>query len=994
MIWVLLIALTAWVAFQQTRILDLEDRLKSLKTQLDHLLRNGPSVTPPVRAQAAPAPRVVAEPPKTPLAPPPNREPLPQERVEAFLATRARSPAQTINLAAWLSENGLAWLGGGALALGGLFLVTYAVQRGVFTPQLRLAAAVAVGLAMVAGSEVMRRLKRGNPLAAALSAGAGAATLYGVVWAAERLYHFIDLAAAAPLLALISAGLLGLAFLHGAPLALLAIVGAYAAPLVTGGTWDAAPLTAYLALILATGQAVAALRRWTQVGPTASAGALLWVLISAADWPGYPGAVLVVLTPTLAALAATWRAARDPDAPPADVWGLNAGPALALAGASVMSLVVWMGFTTTAAGMAWAPAVTAGWLAVLGAIFSVRRLAPPLAQLFPYVAAILGLFYLQGALPSDPAMRGGEAWSALLPAVLIGSGLAAGWFATEARSRLYAAAGAVSAALALAVGAGSLHLIWPALAWASPAVGGVLLAASAALLARRSHDPATDISVALWIWAAAYVLIHALYQGADARALPVIFGALSLAGALLHNRLGWRGLGSSAIAAALAALAAMMTHEVAADALAHKLPGWALALDTVGAAGVIVAGGWSVRRRDPGSGLADALGLGALLVALTGIFLLLRIWVAQEVGGPDLPVEWALRTILLMSSGLLAARVSSSGGGRLSRWRPHVFLGAGLLHTAVVGLGMLISPEMHWKVQGPPVLDTLMIAYLAPALLAAAATRSRVSENRKLAVVYAASALILTLLWAGLEIRRLFQGPTLREGIDTFGRAETAAYAVMLLVVALGLVQIARRVASRAGTISNLAPRVADLGVVVALAFAVIAFGYFASPWWGPINRALDSNAAAALLIGLHVAGAGLLLMLANDRPLGRAAQVLAALQVAILVTLGVRMAFRGLDLAPAQAEARLETWVFSAVWALYGLAVMILGVRRHEITLRWTGLVLLLLTTTKVFLFDMARLDGVIRAASFLALGVLLIAGALAARRFGLVKTSGTNGD
>ena len=184
---------------------------------------------------------------------------------------------------------------------------------------------------------------------------------------------------------------------------------------------------------------------------------------------------------------------------------------------------------------------------------------------------------------------------------------------------------------------------------------------------------------------------------------------------------------------------------------------------------------------------------------------------------------------------------------------------------------------------------------------------------------------------------------------------------------------------------------VADLGLMIAFGAAILIFGYAANPWWGPINRPLDSVAAAALLLGLHAVAAGLLVSLASGAWLGRMAQVLTSLQVAVLVTLGVRIAFRGLDLAPADAEARLETWVFSAVWALYGLAVMILGVRRHEIALRWTGLVLLLLTTAKVFLFDMARLDGVIRAASFLALGVLLIAGALAARRFGLVATSGS---
>jgi uncharacterized membrane protein len=50
---------------------------------------------------------------------------------------------------------------------------------------------------------------------------------------------------------------------------------------------------------------------------------------------------------------------------------------------------------------------------------------------------------------------------------------------------------------------------------------------------------------------------------------------------------------------------------------------------------------------------------------------------------------------------------------------------------------------------------------------------------------------------------------------------------------------------------------------------------------------------------------------------------------------------------------------------------------------LRGIGLAVLLATTAKVFLFDLGHLEGVVRAASFLALGLVLVVGALAARRF-----------
>lgn len=87
-------------------------------------------------------------------------------------------------------------------------------------------------------------------------------------------------------------------------------------------------------------------------------------------------------------------------------------------------------------------------------------------------------------------------------------------------------------------------------------------------------------------------------------------------------------------------------------------------------------------------------------------------------------------------------------------------------------------------------------------------------------------------------------------------------------------------------------------------------------------------------------------------------------------LTLIVRRLYRGADMGAASGEASLETWTYSAVWAQFSAMVLWLGATRRSVVLRWTGLGLLLATSAKVFLGDMARLDGVIRAASFLGLG------------------------
>ena len=106
-----------------------------------------------------------------------------------------------------------------------------------------------------------------------------------------------------------------------------------------------------------------------------------------------------------------------------------------------------------------------------------------------------------------------------------------------------------------------------------------------------------------------------------------------------------------------------------------------------------------------------------------------------------------------------------------------------------------------------------------------------------------------------------------------------------------------------------------------------------------------------------------------------------------IFAGLVVRAAFHGADLGLSAGSSELETWSYSGVGAVMGLAFVGFSRRGGRLFLR-AGLTLLLLTTLKVFIIDTARLSGVVRAGSFLALGVLLLAGALTARRIARAAT------
>jgi uncharacterized membrane protein len=97
-----------------------------------------------------------------------------------------------------------------------------------------------------------------------------------------------------------------------------------------------------------------------------------------------------------------------------------------------------------------------------------------------------------------------------------------------------------------------------------------------------------------------------------------------------------------------------------------------------------------------------------------------------------------------------------------------------------------------------------------------------------------------------------------------------------------------------------------------------------------------------------------------------------------------VRYGFHGAAMQIDLADARFETWTFSAAWAVFGAVVLMLGVMRGAPVLRWAGLVLLLATALKVLLVDMDQLEDWVRIASLVVVGALFMGTTLAVRRFG----------
>jgi uncharacterized membrane protein len=100
---------------------------------------------------------------------------------------------------------------------------------------------------------------------------------------------------------------------------------------------------------------------------------------------------------------------------------------------------------------------------------------------------------------------------------------------------------------------------------------------------------------------------------------------------------------------------------------------------------------------------------------------------------------------------------------------------------------------------------------------------------------------------------------------------------------------------------------------------------------------------------------------------------------------LGVYLA-SGLVVGLAGAEAGHATQTsqlaLSGFWGALGFTAIVVGLARHKRALRYGGLGLLTLAVGKVFLVDLAKLESIWRVGSFLAIGLLLLAGAFAYQR------------
>ncbi len=223
-------------------------------------------------------------PPTAPPFPPPPAEPPPGQGFEERLGSR------------WA-----VWAGGAALALGGLLLVRYSIEAGLFGPEFRVAAGAVIAAGLIAAGEWMRRNDVAIPVEALPQAhipsvltAAGTVIAFATIYAAHALYGFLGPAAAFILLGLTGVITMLAAALHGPWLAGLGLLGAFATPLlIQSDSVNPWPVVLYLSVVAAAAYLLARTRRWRWLASATVIGVALWAwLMAIADQAASPEAPL------------------------------------------------------------------------------------------------------------------------------------------------------------------------------------------------------------------------------------------------------------------------------------------------------------------------------------------------------------------------------------------------------------------------------------------------------------------------------------------------------------------------------------------------------------------------------------------------------------------------------------------------------------------------------------------------------------------------------
>ena len=848
------------------KTINITDRLRALEQRFAALERRvaaAPGAAPPppeTPAAEPPEPAAAAE-PVSPQEPPPEPEAAPPEPVAAppAAAPPAQGAAQAepeyvVSLEERFGTRWTVWIGGVALALGGIFLVKYSIEAGLIGPRLRLFFGALLAAALVAAGEWARRQEKitgftGLPTAhiPSILSAAGTTVAYATVYAAHALYGFLNPGFAFVLLGVVALATLTAALLHGPALAALGLVGAYVTPLLVSSVepnyWA---LYLYLAVVTAAAFALARVRLWRWLALTAVAFCFFWMLPGigvdkVADLPAHlfhavAGYALIAALIVSGLFYGPSSEPRKIDPVSSIALSINLLGALLLVLASehdTSALTVFGALTVATLAIAWRTdaAAAAVPVAALLAYLVVLRwaLAPELAQLIAPPGAA-------GEAAPQPWRTdiGTHIALGFAFAVLFGAGgyLAQGRSETPIVPMLWSATSVATPLLIL------IALYWRIAGFerSIPFAGLALLLAAlngfaTEELGKRSPRPGLAAAGALYavgtVAALALALTFALERGwltvalaltvpgiawvAERRPLPMLRWLAAAMAVLVLLRIAWE------------------PRIVGDDVGTTPIFNWLLYGYGVPALSFWLAGHLLRRRADDQpSRMVEA---AAILFTVLLAFLQIR----HYLNDGDIYrhrtglAETALQVCvwLAMAIGLEHLRVRTASIVH----NIAALLIAGLAALSIVfGLWAHSNPMLTGEPVGGPFINLVLLGYGAPAVLALVlALRTREVRPAAYRACAATIAVVLALAYFTLEVRTLYHGPVLTYGPTTDSEQYTYSvvwlgYGVALLLLGIWLRSQPARLASAAITLLTVGKvfvvDMADLtGVYRALSF-------------------------------------------------------------------------------------------------------------------------------------------------------------------------------
>ena len=744
--------------------------------------------------------------PETALSDPPETErpkpppPLPQTRRKGAPRAFVFRNDQASALLAWLQANWFYVAAALSLALAGVFLVKYGVEHGLLPPLARVLGAAGLGAALIGAGEVLRR--RAQVVVGAAFSGAGLVAIFAAGLAARQLYGLISPEGAfAAFLATAALGVL-LGWTHGAFLSAIGLIGAGAAPFVTGaGGPPPAWLPLYFAGVAGAGLAIDAVKRSAWLSAlaliVATSGAAVVCLADRSLWPEILifGVVVFLMTALIPNLNLVPRQAGPMLFGPLHRQGPRgfAEFPTRLAGAGVAILIAAVAMTAHQAeiGFWLALATLAGGLAAVVVWFrkapAFSDLALPILAGFPAVLAWHGHYGAEvfTALhdPLEDVTASPPMTLTLLTAIgLALTGLLAWRSEQEPGERVAWAALAASAAPATV---GILALIWRPLdvlsanAWAAHALGVAAVFTVLAGLAFK-RDGEARARVAIYALPAIAGVAYAASILTTKTPLTLAFAAIALAAAWLDRRFDIKPLSWIAQAAILAVGYRLFADPGIGWAMRADL--WDMGVAYLGSAAIFAATGWAMkaRQRTKGVGLADSAAI--FYSALFACLLLYRM--LEDKGGIE--THWSAGLLALIWLGAAAVQgYRSTLGGPLAKLRLILAGAFALVGLTWTGLSAsMLNPLFTAVVVGPPVADSLLVAYGLPGLLLAAAAMRPgwfgAPKGFETALAWLAAAPLA--LYVCLQTRRLWHGAD----IQLPGVLDGELYTYTVLMIAAG----------------------------------------------------------------------------------------------------------------------------------------------------------------------------------------------------------------